>query len=333
MKLALLSGAHVHTPGYLKTIKERDDLELAVVWDDMAERGQAIAAQMGCPFEPNLARAMAVDGLEVAVICADNASHRPLVEAAAAAGLDIFCEKPMALTVADAEAMLDAVRTAGVRCVLGWFQPYTGAARAARAFLDGGGLGTITHVGYRNAHHAAYGHWFDSPHNAWFADKAKAGGGAFCDMGAHAMHFVRLFFGPVESVMADISNKAGVYPDVDDHGVALLRFASGATGILVASWVHTAGPGGLEVVGSQGRLRLAGNKCTVSPFVDNKHGEAYDLEPAPAEPTHLQRLFDLRDGKLDAAQAAYDLECARDAVAISVAAYESAATGARVSLG
>jgi predicted dehydrogenase len=332
MKLALLSGAHVHTRGYLQTIRERDDLELAVVWDDMAERGREIAESMGCPYEPDLAAALAVPGLDVAAICADNASHRPLVEAAAAAGLDIFCEKPLALTVADADAMLAAVRGAGVKCVIGFFQPYPGAARAARKFIAEGGLGDLTSISYRNAHHAAYGHWFDSPSHAWFADKAKAGGGAFCDMGAHAMHFVRLFFGPVTSVSAEISNKCGVYPDVDDHGVALLSFADGATGILVASWVHTAGPGGLEVIGSKGRLRLQGDNCMVSPFVDGKHGETYALEPLAGEPSHLQRLIDLRDGKLDAAEADYDLLCARDAVAISVAAYESSETGRRVAV-
>ncbi|MBI5834911.1 MAG: Gfo/Idh/MocA family oxidoreductase [Armatimonadetes bacterium] len=332
MKLALLSGAHVHTPGYLKTIRERDDLELAVVWDDMPSRGQEIAESMGCPFQADLAQALATAGLDIAVICADNASHRPLVEAAAAAGLDIFCEKPLALTVADADAMLAAVQSSGVKCVIGFFQPYPGAAIAARRFLAEGGLGELTHVGYRNAHHAAYGHWFDSPSHQWFVDKSKSGGGAFCDMGAHAMHFARLFFGPVSTVMADISNKSAEYPTVDDHGVALLQFASGATGILVASWVHTGGPGGLEVVGSKGRLRLEGNTCRVTPFIDGRGGETYELTPADGQSSSLQRLFDLRDGKLDADEAAYDLLCARDAVAISVAAYESAATGQRVAV-
>lgn len=332
MKLALLSGAHVHTPGYLKTIRESDNLELAVVWDDMAERGQQIAEEMGCAYTADLAAALATPGLEVAVICADNASHRPLVEAAAAAGLDIFCEKPLALTVEDADAMLAAVENAGVKCVIGFFQPYPGEALAARKFLAEGGLGKVTHLWYRNAHHAAYGRWFDAPAFQWFTQKEKSGGGAFCDMGAHAMHFARLVFGPVASVQADISNKSGEYPGVDDHGVAILQFTSGATGVLVASWVQTGGPGGLEVIGSKGRLRLDGGKAVVTPFADGRGGESYELEALPKEPTHLQRLFDLRDGKLDASEATYDLQCARDAVAISVAAYESAETGRRVEI-
>lgn len=332
MKLALLSGAHVHTAGYLKFIREREDLELAVVWDDMPARGQEIAEQMGCVYEPDLAKAIATPGLEVAVISADNASHRPLVEAAAAAGLDIFCEKPMALTVEDADAMLAAVKSSGVKCCHGWGAPYGGAAMAAREFLGQGKLGEVTHVAFRNAHHAAYGHWFDSPSHAWFYDKAKAGGGAFCDMGAHAMHLVRLVFGPVVTVMGDISNKSGIYPTVDDHGVVVLRFASGATGILIASWVHVGGHTGLEVIGSQGRLRLDGGKCLITPFADGKNGDTYELPAIEGQAGGIQRLLDFRSGKLSVEVMLDDLQCSRDAVAISVAAYASSESGQRVTL-
>ncbi|NUQ01836.1 MAG: Gfo/Idh/MocA family oxidoreductase [Armatimonadetes bacterium] len=329
MKLALLSGAHVHTPGYLKTIRERDDLELAVVWDDMESRGQAIAAEMGCPFEADLDAALRVAGLEATVICADNAGHRKLVEASAAAGLDIFCEKPMALSVDDANAMLAAIRGAGVLAVFGFFQPYQGAALAARKLIAEGKLGTITQLTYRNSHHAAYGRWFDRPEVAWFTVPEKAGGGAFCDMGAHAMHFVRLVFGPVSSVSASISNKSNEYPAVDDHGVALLEFESGATGVLEASWVFTGGPTGLEVVGSKGSLRVRGNQCEFTPF-DAKPGEVQVIEPLEAEPTRLERLVALKQGLLDRAEADRDLDSCRDAVAISVAAYASSREGRRV---
>ncbi|MBI2298338.1 MAG: Gfo/Idh/MocA family oxidoreductase, partial [Armatimonadetes bacterium] len=265
-------------------------------------------------------------------ICADNAGHRSLVEAAANRKLGVFCEKPMALSLAEADSMLAAIRSNGVQAVFGFFQPYTGAARAARAFLDEGGLGDLTQITYRNSHHAAYGRWFDRPEVAWFTDPAKAGGGAFCDMGAHAMHFVRSFFGPVQNVSAVISNKSGEYPAVDDHGIALLTFANGITGVLEASWVYTGRPSGLEAVGSKGRLTLQGDVCEVTPFADNKHGETYRLDPLDGEPTRLDRLVALMRGELDGAAAGADLDCCRDAVAISVAAYESSDTGRRVAL-
>ncbi len=332
MKLALLSGAHSHTTGYLKTIKERDDLELAVVWDDMPSRGQAIAQEMGCPFVPDVNDALATAGLEGTCICADNAGHRPLVEASAAAGLPIFCEKPMSLSVEDANSMLAAIRKADVPAVFGFFQPYTGAALQARKMIADGELGDITQLTYRNSHHAAYGHWFDSPERQWFTQPEKSGGGAFCDMGAHAMHFVRLVFGPVTSLSAVIANKSGVYPAVDDHGVALCDFASGATGIIEASWVFTGGPTGLEAVGSKGALRLRGNSLEVQSFDGKAPGQTQSIESGAGEPTRLDRLVALLRGELDRAAADHDLDCCRDAVAISVAAYKSSETGQRVNV-
>lgn len=335
MKLALLSGAHSHTTGYLKTIKERDDLQLAVVWDDMPSRGQAIADEMGCPFVPDVNDALAVAGLDATCICADNAGHRPLVEASAAAGLPIFCEKPMALSVGDADAMLAAIRQADVPAVFGFFQPYTGAALQARKMIADGELGEITQLTYRNSHHAAYGHWFDDAERRWFTEPEKSGGGAFCDMGAHAMHFVRLVFGPVTSLSAVISNKSGVYPLVDDHGVALCNFASGATGVIEASWVFTGGPTGLEAVGSKGALRLRGNSLEIQPFGGEgrgKPGETQQVAAGEGQPTRLERLVALLEGKLDRAEADRDLDCCRDAVAISVAAYKSSETGQQVNV-
>lgn len=332
MKLALLSGAHVHTRGYLKTIGERDDLELAVVWDDMPARGREIAEQMGCRYTDDLDDAVATNGLDATVICADNAGHRPLLEASAAAGLDCFCEKPMALTVDDADAMLEAIRASRISAVFGFFQPYQGAAVAARRFIDSGGLGEVTQLTYRNSHHAAYGRWFDSPSHQWFVQPWRSGGGAFCDMGAHAMHFVRLVFGPIASVSAVVDNKSRQYPDVDDLGIALCQMTRGATAVIEASWVLTGGPTGLEAVGSKGYLTLRGNTCEFTPFADGKRGEKQVIEPADAEPTHLDRLIAVREGKLDPAYVEYDLRCCRDAVAVSCAAYESMKTGFRVPL-
>ena len=330
MKIALLSGAHSHTAGYLKQIRENPALELVAVWDDMAARGQQIAEDMGCAFVPVLDDVLGRGDLDATVVCADNAGHRPLLEASCRAGIDVFCEKPMALSVADADSMLATVRETGCLAVFGYMQPFTGTAMAARKLLAEGTLGTVTQLRCRNSHHAAYGHWFDAPERRWFTEPAKAGGGAFLDMGTHAVHFVRTLFGPVEAVSAVIGNKSGVYPDVDDFGIALLEFESGATGVIEASWVFTAGPRGLEAVGSGGRLALD-DGLELTPFTD-KAGEPAVVPDEPAEPARLARLIALKEGTLERAAMEADLVCCRDAVVIMSAAYESARTGCRQQL-
>ena len=188
-------------------------------------------------------------------------------------------------------------------------------------------MGAVTQLSFRNSHHAAYGHWFDSPERQWFTQPEKAGGGAFLDMGTHAVHFVRTLFGPVKAVSAVIENKSRVYPEVDDFGIALFEFESGATGVIEASWVFTAGPRGLEVVGSGGRLAMD-DEVTFTPFTD-RAGETVTVAEEPAEPSRLSRLIALKEGKLARSAGEADLICCRDAVAIMAAAYESAKTGRR----
>ncbi|MBT3374945.1 MAG: Gfo/Idh/MocA family oxidoreductase [Lentisphaerae bacterium] len=328
MDLVLLSGAHSHTAGYLKEIEESPDLRLVAAWDDMASRGRAVAERMGCEFVADVDAVLSRSGVDAAIVCADNAGHRPLVEACCSAGVDVFCEKPMALSLADAAAMLSAIDASGVRAVFGYFQPFAGAALAAREYLASGKLGEVTQIRYRNAHHAAYGHWFDSEDRQWFTDPSRAGGGAFLDMGTHAIHFVRSVFGPVAAVSAAvIENKSGVYPDVDDYGVAVLEFESGVTGIVEASWVFTGGPRGLEAVGSGGRLELDG-AVQVASF-DGKPGEMKPVPDVAPEPTRLRRLLALKDGSLSPEKALGDLICCRDAVAIMTACYEAARSGTR----
>ena len=130
----------------------------------------------------------------------------------------------------------------------GYFQPWTNTIRAVAQLLNEGAVGKVTRIRYRNAHHAAYGRWFDNPDLHWFYDPALSGGGAFMDMGTHALHLVRTLFGPVKEVWAEIGNHSGIYPTVDDFGIAQLRFASGVLGTVEAAWTQTGGIGGLEVV-------------------------------------------------------------------------------------
>lgn len=327
MNIALLSGAHSHTTGYLREIHEAPDLNLVAVWDDMASRGRNIADEMDCAFVPELDDVLGRGDLDLTVICADNLGHRPLVEASCAAGIDCFCEKPMAVTLEDADSMLKAVSDSGCLAVFGYMQPYTGASQAARKLIDSGRLGSISQIRFRNAHHAAYGHWFDSEDRRWFTQPGKAGGGAFLDMGTHAVHFVRTFFGPVTAVTAVIGNKSGVYPEVDDFGIALFEFDSGVTGVIEASWVFTAGPRGLEAVGSGGRLEVDGG-VRFTPFTD-KAGATETIPDEPACAARLSRLLALKRGELDRTAAAADLVCCRDAVAIMSACYDSAQSGQR----
>ena len=104
----------------------------------------------------------------------------------------------------------------------------------------------------RVAHNASLDNWFKGG-SAWFGDAALAGGGALFDLGCHTVDVMRWFLGEPESLVAKVENFSGAY-DIDDNCVALVKFKSGALGILDVSWVQRSGPNPLEIYGTEGYI-------------------------------------------------------------------------------
>ena len=323
-KLALLSAAHIHTRGFVNAIAEKDECQLVALWDDSADRGQRYADEAGAEYSADLAAVVGREDVDGFIICAENTRHLPLLEAAIPVGKPIFCEKPFTASTADAKRAMDLVRQHGTVVHMGYFQPFDGVMQGVKAAIDSGAVGKITHARCRNAHHAAYGRWFDSEDLAWFYDPALAGGGAFMDMGTHAVHMMRTMLGPVERVSARIGNASGIYDQVDDFGIALLQFASGALGTVEASWVQTGGLGGLEITGAEGTL-YNDPQNGYSIAAPGKELEA--VAAADARPTRVDRLLAAIAGEISAQELEGDLACAVDAVAIVEACYQSSQSG------
>ena len=325
--IALLSAAHTHTRGFLEDISRRDDCQLVALWDDMSDRGQRYAAEYGGEFSDDLAAVVNRDDLDGFIVCAENTRHLPLLEMAILIGKPIFCEKPFTACAADAKRAMELVREYGTKVHMGYFQPFTDVMQGVKKVIEDGVLGQITHARYRNAHDAAYGRWFDSEDLAWFHNLELAGGGAFMDMGTHAVHLMRTFLGPVDQVCAKIGNAAGIYPDVDDNGTALFSFASGALGVIEASWIQTGGYGGLEVTGSEGTIF---EHPELGYVVGARGKEPVPIARGEEKPTRVERFLRAIRNEISAQELAEDLQCAADAVAIIEACYVSSEQGAWV---
>jgi len=321
-RITILSTAHIHTEGFLKRLAEAAG-GTHLVWDDVAERGRDFAERFGARFTADLAEAVADAETDGFVICAENTRHAELLRAAVPAGKPVMCEKPLTTASADARAVLELVEEHGTPITTGYFMPFGGAMQGVAAALEEGTLGTLTHVGHRNAHQGGYGRWFDSEALAWFAKPELSGGGALLDLGTHSVHLLRTLFGPVREVWADIGNRSGVYPAVDDHGIIHLRFASGLLGTVEAAWIHRGGRGGLECFGDQGALWQQGQEVWTKPA----DGDAAVLAAGTAQPDRIDRLLAVVNGELPEAAWRADLEAAADAVAILEAAYASAESG------
>jgi predicted dehydrogenase len=322
--IAILSTAHIHTKSFIENlVKATDGRKAYAIWDDIADRGQRYAQSCGAKFTGNLDELLSDKAVDGFIICAENTRHLPLLKKALPAGKPVFCEKPLVTNTAELREVAGLLKRYPTKLHCGYFQPFTGSMLAAASLIQQNAFGKITRVKFRNAHHAAYGRWFDNPDLAWFHNPALSGGGAFMDMGTHAIHLLRTLFGPVTEVWATIRNEAGIYLNVDDYGIAQLRFASGVLGTVEAAWTQTGGPGGLEIVGSAATLWNNGKEYVIS----KPREAAIPLAPLPEKPKTADRLIATIRGEVTDAELSTDLAAAMDAVAIMEAAYTSSQTG------
>ena len=178
----------------------------------------------------DLATFLATPGLEAVYVATPNHLHRPIVEAAARAGKHVLCEKPMATTLADAEAMVAACRATGVRYATAFDQRFHAYHRRLRELVRAGRLGEITAA---RVHYACWTPADWSPvageaHDNWRVDPARAGGGAFIDLAPHGLDLTQTLLGePLVEVAALFQRRVFDYP-VDDGAALVGRFRSGA---------------------------------------------------------------------------------------------------------
>ena len=144
------------------------------------------------------------------------------------------------------------------------------------------------------------------------------------DMGTHAIHLMRTVLGPVTEAFATISNVSGIYPDVDDNGVALLRFENGVVATVEASWVQTGGPKAFEIVGSTATLYELADRGFVTA---EPREEPVDVPLGAERPTRVDRLIAAIEGTVPSEEYDADLSSAVDAVAIMEACYASSESG------
>jgi predicted dehydrogenase len=195
------------------------------------------------------------DDIDLVDICTPGDSHAEIAVAALEAGKHVLCEKPLANTVSEAEAMVAAAESAaarGVHSMVGFNYRRVPALALARALVAEGRLGTIRHV------RAAYlQDWIVDPEFplVWRLQKDRAGSGALGDIGAHVVDLARYLVGEVESVAAQV---ATFWPgrEVDDAVESAVRFADGAVGTISATRFATGHKNAFvwEINGSKGSL-------------------------------------------------------------------------------
>lgn len=268
LRIGILSFAHMHAESYGRALTAMPGVELMGIADDDTDRGQDAAQRHSVRFYPSY-QALLADKPDGVAICAENARHAGLTIMAAEAGAHVICEKPLATTIADGQAMLEACQSAGVILMTAFPMRFSAPVAEVKALLARGGLGRV------HACTATNPGQMPARHRKWFVDKELAGGGAATDHTVHVADLLRWYLGcEVVEVYAQLNRI--IHADaveVETGGLLLLTFADGAFASIDCSWsrplVHTTWGGvTLELVGEAGIVTVDAFKQTIT-----AHGE------------------------------------------------------------
>jgi UDP-N-acetylglucosamine 3-dehydrogenase len=294
---------------------------------EMSPGAADLAREVGADVLLSADEALSRSDVDAVVVAVPTDLHHEIVIAAAQAGKHIICEKPLARTLGQAEAMLDAVRRAGVKLAVGQIVRYFPEYALAHDMVQRGELGT---VGVARATRGA-GHP-QVPSN-WYGEYARSGG-VVLDMMIHDFDWLRWTFGPIERICARGLTFAG--HSGKDAAMAIVRFTSGALAYAEGSWAYPSGfRTTLEVSGSAGLIRTSSRAGQPLRFemapVPGAEGVAVPSGGLVDDPYYLQMrslVAWLQGGPAPRVTA----EEAFEALRISLAALESIETGQPVTL-
>ncbi|MEH0637144.1 Gfo/Idh/MocA family protein [Streptomyces bottropensis] len=268
----------VHTQAYARVTHHFPQLslrpELVTVVEEVPGRAEEAARQFGFASTARDWREVAADPRIRAVsITAPNFLHREIGVAMAEAGKHIWIEKPVGLTAADARAVADAAARAGVQGTVGFNYRNAPAVSTARELIAAGRIGTVTHVRIR-----LFSDYAAHPEGAltWRYERERGGSGVLGDLASHGVDLARHLLGDITSLTADTAifvperarptgataghtrASGGELGPVEneDYVSCLIRFASGARGVLEACRVSVGEQNnyGFEIHGTEGAL-------------------------------------------------------------------------------
>ena len=348
IRIALIGAGNIANT-HLDAYKQVNNVEIAAICDIDEERLKITADKFGIENRYTSVEAMleAEKDLDGADVCVWNCNHAKCTIAALNAGLHVLCEKPMAYTAKEAEEMLECATKNKKLLMIGFVTRYAPDTIVVKDYIDQGYVGDIYMA------RAQYVRRHGNP-GGWFSDKSRSGGGPVLDLGVHVIDRARYLMGrptPV-SVYAATFNKLGrrdflktsvgwipkgATPedvcDVEDYGVALIRFDNGAVIQLETSYsVNGSGEGnGLELYGTKGGFKTGANPTlytVVNDYLANINIDIKNLKNSKPMFVEEMALFVEAIEKGD-----ISTDSAEDGVAVMKildAIYESGATGHEV---
>lgn len=251
-----------HAPEYAN----REDVEIAGFYDMDKARCQELIDRYGGKSYETVEDIINDPSVNAVSVCSPNSTHADFSIRALKAGKHVLCEKPMALSLDETRAMLEAEKESGKILMPGHNQRLIPTHLKAKELIAEGAIGKLLFAQF-NFKHAGPEHWsIDPTNNTWFFDKGRAQFGVFGDLGSHKLDLIRFLTGKeIEAVYASMMTLDKRYADgrlidLEDNVVCQFRMCDGTPGIMHFSWTNYGQEDNSTVMyGDKGAMKIFGD--------------------------------------------------------------------------
>jgi len=254
-----------------------DEAEVVAVASPTPGHAEALAKRYGIPRVFTDHRRMLLEkDIQMVTVAAPNRLHAQMTLDAARAGKHVVCEKPLSVTLEEADEMLDVCRREGVLLLYAEELFFTPKYVKAKEMADQGAFGKVYLVKQSEKHFG--------PHSPWFWDVELSGGGVFMDMGCHGIAFCYWFLNrpAISSVYCRMGTHVhGGRTRGEDDSVCIIEFEGGAVGLVENSWAHRGGMDDRVEVHGEGGVTYANLHMGNALPSYSEYGYGYAVEKAP----------------------------------------------------
>lgn len=279
IKIGVIGCGKIAQVRHLPEYADNTACRIAAVYDVNQQRAQQVALSYNAKACASYEEILEDKEIAAVSVCAANAVHAEITIASLNAGKHVLCEKPMATTLQECEAMAAAAKKSGKFLMIGHNQRLAQAHAAARRLIEQGEIGRILTFRTTFGHGGPETWSVDPGKSVWFFDKKQAGMGAMADLGIHKTDLIQFLTGQrVVEVTAYMGTLDKRMPDgepisVDDNAICIYRMDAGAVGTMAASWTFY-GPEDNSTIlyGTEGVMRIYDDP-EFSVIVEKKSGE------------------------------------------------------------
>jgi len=252
VKAGVLSFAHMHAGGYAHGLKLLKNVDFVGFWDDNEERAKKVSEIIQKPWFRDIDELLSK--VDAVVVTTANVHHKEVTIKAANAKKHVMCEKPISVSMEDAQAMIDVCKKNNVKLMTAFPCRFSPAVMRAQQLVADGKLGDIIAIAGTNR---------GSMPGGWFVDKALSGGGAVMDHTVHVADLIRWFTGAnFTEVYAEIDKKFHPELECDDCGTLSMKMEKNIICSLDPSWSRnpkyypTWGDVTMRILGTKGAVNV-----------------------------------------------------------------------------